>query len=78
MLKTFSGTIYAAPSSAHGNQDVLSQLEIKLSINLLITLNVTGTFYNTDLDVLDNWAPADSAYQTYINAHRGDACDYQG
>jgi hypothetical protein len=78
MLKTFTGTFYAAPSSAHDNNDVLSQLDIKLSISLLVTLNITGTFYNTDLDVLDNWAPADSTYQAYNDAHRKDACDYQG
>lgn len=78
MLKNFTGTFYAAPSSAHDNKDVLSKLEIKLSLSLLITLNVTGTFYNTDLGVLDNWAPVDQTYQRYIDAHRKDACDYQG
>ncbi len=76
-LKTFNVTLYSAQSSANENRYIFSQLDLNLEVSLLITIDVTGTLKNVDLDQADNWSSVNSTYQAYIDAHRNDTINYQ-
>ncbi len=73
-LQNFKISLQSAYSSVASGY-VLSQADISVDLNVtaLSGSKLSGTIYNTDLNVEDNWSSVSNAYQTYINAHRSDA-----
>lgn len=76
-LKTFNATLVSSQSSANDNRYVFSQFDFSLEVSLLITIDVTGTLKNVDLDQADNWSSVNAVYQSYIDTHRNDKINYQ-
>lgn len=69
-LKDLKVTIKSSYSSAN-EAYVLSNMDLTMSV--LGIMNIKGAIANTDLDQKDNWSAANDTYQSYIDAHRGDA-----
>lgn len=73
-LQNFTMSLQSSYSSVVAGY-VLSQADISVNLNVtaLSGSKISGTIYNTDLNNDDNWSSVSSAYQTYIDAHRGDS-----
>lgn len=76
-LNNLTASIYSEKSSAN-NCYVASKLTLSMKLLNPSTIGgtISGTIENADLDQSDNWSSVNETYQTYIDAHRGDATTY--